>query len=125
MSEPATNPFPGIESLKAANALTSQVITVAAGLLAFTVTFAEKFTPAGKPITLPCPLKLSWFCLVLAILCGFWTLGAIAGTLGQIDRGERESNPKRWNSRIPAFFMFGLFSLGVIFLLKAGLAVAS
>jgi hypothetical protein len=113
----------GIEGLKAANTLTSQVITVAAGLVAFTVTFAEKFTPAGKPITLPPALKLSWLCFTVTIVFGFWTLMAITGTLGEIDRGQRETNPKRTNIIIPAFIMLVIFLLGVILLIAAGLSV--
>src|SRR5260370_36654041 len=92
----------GIEGLKAANTLTAQVITVAAGLLAFTVTFAEKFTPEGTQVTLPTALKISWLCFAAAIVFGFCTLMAVAGTLLQIDRGEAETTPKRTNIQIPA-----------------------
>jgi len=127
MSAPTATPAPsaGIEGLKAANALTSQVITVAAGLLAFTVTFAEKFTPAGKPITLPTALKISWICFAVTIVFGFWTLMAVAGTLLQIDRGQPETNARRTNIRIPAFIMFILFLAGVLLLMKAGWGVGS
>src|SRR5882672_2589611 len=111
---------PGIEGLKAANTLTSQVITVAAGLVAFTVTFAEKFTPQGKPISLPNMLKVSWACFALTILVGFWTLMAVAGTLLQLDRGGAETNPTRSNIRIPAGIMFALFFLGLFSLMQAG-----
>jgi hypothetical protein len=110
----------GIEGLKAANTLTAQVITVAAGLLAFTVTFAEKFTPEGTQVTLPTALKISWLCFAAAIVFGFWTLMAVAGTLLQIDRGEAETNPKRTNIQIPARTMFVLFFAGVISLMIAG-----
>ena len=118
-------PPPGIEGLKAANTLTAQVITVAAGLVAFTVTFAEKFTPQGKPITLPAALKISWACFALTILVGFWTLMAVAGTLLQIDRGQPETNPERNNIRIPAGIMFVLFFLGVLSLMQAGCSIHS
>ncbi len=110
----------GIEGLKAANTLTSQVITVAAGLIAFTVTFAEKFTPAGKAISLPFAMKVSWICFGLTVIVGFWTLMAIAGTLLEIDRDGSESNSSRSNIQIPARIMFFLFLLGVISMIIAG-----
>jgi hypothetical protein len=110
----------GIEGLKAANTLTAQVITVASGLLAFTVTFAEKFTPAGRAIALPITLKLSWGCFVLTIFFGFWTLLAVAGTLLELDRGRTETNPNRTNINFPGRCMFVLFFFGVSFLGVAG-----
>jgi len=114
----------GIEGLKAANSLTSQVITVSSGLLAFTVTFAEKFSPKDHGISSPTALKISWVCFAVSILLGFWTLMAISGTLNQLDRGDQETNAGRWNIRIPALLMFGLFLLGIIFLIAAGWTLA-
>src|ERR1700674_923114 len=110
----------GIESLKAAGTLTAQLITVSSGLLAFTVTFAEKFTPKNADIAPPLPLKISWVCFAVSILLGFWTLMALTGTLTQIDRSIPETNPERWNIRIPAICMFAVFFLSVIFLIGAG-----
>jgi hypothetical protein len=112
------------EGLKAASTLTGQLITVSSGLLAFTVTFVEKFTPKDAPIAAPTALKASWVCFALSIVFGFWTLMALTGTLTQLDRGVAETNPERWNSRIPAIIMFGLFLLGVVFLIAAGWVMA-
>src|SRR6266481_7617563 len=67
----------GIEGLKASNTLTSQLITISSGLLAFTVTFAEKFTRKGEAITPPTALKIAWVCFAVTILLGFWTLMAL------------------------------------------------
>ena len=92
----------GMEGLKAASTLTGQLITVSSGLLAFTVTFVEKFTPKNTEIMAPLPLKISWVCFAVSIVLGFWTLMAVTGTLENIDRGTAESNPKRYNIRIPA-----------------------
>jgi hypothetical protein len=104
----------GTESLKSAGTLTGQLITVSSGLLAFTVTFAEKFTPKGAEIEAPLPLKISWVCFALSILIGFWTLMALTGTLTEIDRAVPESNPARWNIRIPAMAMFASRARGSI-----------
>src|SRR3954453_2244111 len=110
----------GIEGLKAAGTLTGQLITVSAGFLALTLTFAQKFAAKNAPISPPLLLKVSWACFALSILIGFWTLMALTGTLTEIVRSIPESNPARWNSRIPAITMFGVFFLGVVFLIGAG-----
>jgi ABC-type Na+ efflux pump permease subunit len=114
----------GMESLKAASTLTGQLITVSSGLLAFTVTFVEKFTPKNTEIMAPLPLKISWVCFAVSIVLGFWTLMAVTGTLENIDRGTPESNPKRRNIRIPAMLMVVAFFLGVVFLIAAGWTIA-
>lgn len=115
----------GIEGLKAANTLTAQVITISAALLAFTVTFAEKFAAKGSPIAPPIPLKISWVCFILTIFLGFWTLMAVTGTLNDLDRGETESNPNRSNVRIPATAMFSFLLAGLGFLIVAGWVVTT
>jgi hypothetical protein len=114
----------GTEGLKAAASLTGQLITVSAGLLAFTVTFAEKFTPKDGTISPPMALKVSWVLFAVTILAGFWTLMALTGTLNDIDRGGAEKNPKRSNISIPAFIMLALFIIGVISLIVAGWTIA-
>jgi hypothetical protein len=50
---------------------------------------------------------------------------AAVGTLDQIDRGESESNPQRWNIRIPGAIMLALFLAGVGFLIAAGWTLAN
>jgi hypothetical protein len=114
----------GIEGLKAINTLVGQMITVASGLLAFTVTFVEKFTPKDTSIQAPWTLKTSWVSLVLTIVFGFWTLMAAAGTLNEIDEGKPESNPARWNIRLPALLMIAAFLAALSFLIAAGWAIS-
>jgi hypothetical protein len=113
-----------IEGLKTATTLTGQVITISSGLLAFTVTFAEKFTPKDHALVPPTALKLSWLCFVLAIFTGFFTLMAITGTLNELDQGNTETNPKRTNIRVPATIMFALFFFGIALLIVAGWKIA-
>jgi hypothetical protein len=110
----------GVEGLKAANALVAQIVTVSAGLLAFTVTFAEKFTPKDQMISPPASLKVAWICFAVTILFGFWTLMATTGTLNEIDSGKAESNPERWNIRIPAALAILVFLMGAVALIVAG-----
>ncbi len=110
-----------LEGLKSAGTLTGQVITVSSGLLAFTVTFVEKFTPRSAPgLTAPIELKISWLCLIVAIVFAFWTSMALTGTLIEIDAGRRQVSDSQASSRVPAFLMFLFFVGGVISLVVAG-----
>lgn len=110
----------GIEGLKSANALTSQIITISSGLLAFTVTFVEKFVPKGQNISTPNDIKISWFLFIITIFFGFWTLATITGTLDNIDLGKSNENNKRSNIFIPTILMYSSFILALIFLIFAG-----
>jgi hypothetical protein len=115
----------GVEGIKAITTLVGQMITLSSGLLAFTVTFVEKFTPKDTPIQAPWTLRTSWVWLVLTILFGFWTLMAAAGTLNEIDRGMPDSNPGRWNIRIPAMLMIGAFLFALGFMIAAGWTIST
>jgi hypothetical protein len=113
-----------LESLKAANTLVGQLITVCVGLLTFTVTFAKEFKPANAAVLhVPGSLKLSWILLLLAAFCGFWALGAIAGTMKELERGN-DTNPKRTNINVPVGLMFACFLAALISLIVAGWKVA-
>jgi quinol-cytochrome oxidoreductase complex cytochrome b subunit len=112
-------PNPNVESLKAANSLTSQLITVAAGLLAFTVTFVEKFTPRDEALSPPTSLKISWVAFAITIVLGFYTSMAIVGTLSSETGGPYDKNIV-----IPACLMFLSFLVGVGFLIAAGWVIA-
>jgi hypothetical protein len=105
------------EALKTANSLASQMITVAAGLLTFTVTFVEKFSPKNEALSPPLSLQISWLCFVAAIMFGFGTSMAIVGTMN--------SGGGAYGSSIR--FMAGLmllsFLAGVIALIIAGGAI--
>jgi hypothetical protein len=103
-----------MEALKAATSLTSQVITVAAGLLTFTVTFVEKFTPKNEALSSPLSLKVSWLLFVATILFGFLTSMAIVGTMNSGGGAYGRSITTM------ALLMLGSFLLGVITLTVAG-----
>jgi hypothetical protein len=78
------------EGLKAAADTTKQVITLATGVIALTVTFLEKIiqptASAGRHV--PWTMFAAWIFFGLAILFGVLTLGAITGTLDALDRKQ-------------------------------------
>ena len=115
----------GIEAFKSANGLLSQLITVCAGLLTFTVTFVDKFKPAavGSALSVPCSLKLCWILLVLTVVFGFWALAAISGTINSIET-EKTLRPGYSNINIPTGLMLLCFLGSIIALAVAGFQVA-
>jgi heme A synthase len=77
------------EGLKAAADTTKQIITLATGVIALTVTFLEKIVQpqsgsAGRIV--PWTMFAAWVLFGLAILAAVITLGAVTGTLDAIDR---------------------------------------
>jgi hypothetical protein len=116
------------EGLKAAADTTKQIITLATGVIALTVTFLEKIvqpqaTAAAR--TVPCTMFAAWVSFGLAILAAVITLGAVTGTLDVLDRKtnglslteEQEAAINALSSgsniKIPAtamlfFFIFGM-----------------
>jgi hypothetical protein len=104
----------GVEGLKAASTLATEILKLSAALLALSVTFVDKFkASADVALHAPCQLKLAWAAYLFS--CGFaiWTLMAITGTMREADRNLPASNPTESNIRLPAGFMLGSFLLAV------------
>jgi len=103
----------GTDGLKLAADLTKQVITLSTGIVALTMTFAEKLgKQVDSTICIPVTLKISWACLALALLFSVWTLMGITGTLVALDEG-RDPNPERSNIKLPSLLMMATFALGL------------
>jgi hypothetical protein len=115
----------GIEAFKAGNSLLSQLITVSAGLLTFTVTFVEKFRPAvttGAPLSAPASIKVCWVFLGLTIVFGFWALSGIVGTINRIETDQPE-NTGHTNINIPTALMLASFIASLVALTVAGFQI--
>lgn len=80
------NSKPSTEALKSASDLIKQIISLCTVVLSLTVVFADKFNPTDQDLSVPLLLKIAWGGYVLAIICGVWALGAVTGTLNEIDR---------------------------------------
>lgn len=105
-----------IKGLDFATDLAKQIITVATGTLALTVTFAEKFDPDGAPpVAVPLSMPLAWLFYVLAITGAVWFLMAAAGSANRIAKGEPGygdiMNP---NTRLPAILMVVAFFVALV-----------
>ena len=104
--------------------LIKQLISLATGIIALTITFSKDFlhsecAPARKDLTM-----FAWSAFVVSILCGVWALMSLTGTLDQKPGSEQVPVTIRgWNVVIPSalqilFFVGGLV-LTIIFAVKA------
>ena len=111
----------GVEGLKAAGTLASQIVTLSSALIGLTVTFVDKFSPVpSSTAEIPGALMIAWLSLLVCVFCGLWTGFAVTGSLNEIDSGVPESNPKRWNVKIPTFLMQMALLVGVAAMVVAG-----
>lgn len=118
-----------------ATELTKQLLTLATGTVAITISFAKDIAPSSAR----CPrwfLMAGWSLQALSVLAGLFALAALAGTLGneqgagQSDPGRKGTPPSphiyRGNIRFFSGAQFLLFGLGILALvLAAALALWS
>lgn len=112
-----------VEGLKAINAVVTQTITTSAALLAFTVTFAEKFKAEGAMFSLPWPLLGSWFAFAATIVFAFFTLLAVAGNIVNVETKPGAIINMNAITKIGGW-MVGAFGLGIVLLIAAGAMTA-
>lgn len=109
-----------MEGLKAQRDFCAQIVTLATALLAFTVTFVEKFGDATQGTrTTPHYLQWGWVAYVLAILFAIWAIMAIVGTMTVVESGTNP-NPSRSNVRLPAALMILAFLAAIVLTVLAG-----
>jgi hypothetical protein len=101
--------------------LSKQLITLASGIIAITVTFSKDIFTNAPPDAKNW-LVASWIVFFISILGGIWSLMALTGTLDPIGKEARISIQGA-NCRIPALFQIVLFlvafALTIIYAIKA------
>ena len=104
------------KGLEFAADLAKQVIAVATGTLALTVTFAEKFDPDGKaPLAIPCAMFWAWGGYILAIAGAMWFLMSAAGSANAISQGNlAAADIMNSNTRWPALVMIAGFFVALV-----------
>lgn len=97
-----------------------QLITVAAGILTFTVTFYEKFSSAGDgTLWRLWVLVGAWIAFLASVWCGFRTIGGLTRVVAKFDKPMNVdvnvvTRPAKWQRH---FFLFGytlVISFGVL-----------
>jgi uncharacterized protein YegP (UPF0339 family) len=101
-----------------ANDLAKQLITLATGILALSITFIKDVLKNNAVVTWP--LKTSWFVYLLSVVFGMWTMMAITGSIFAVAPTSNQSVTYGTNIAIPAFLQILAFLVATVFLIVFG-----
>ncbi|MBS0628416.1 MAG: hypothetical protein JSS09_09430 [Verrucomicrobia bacterium] len=106
------------KSFEFANDAVKLILTLATGVLAFTITFLKEIV-GNKPLQAKDTLIFSWYILLFSIFCCIWALFAIAGTLDSLSNATSDADKKNvhiYNGNIttPSVLAILSFLFGVL-----------
>ena len=110
-----------IDGYKAGNELVKQLITLASGILALSITFTKDVLKAIPKSTIL--LKLSWLVYLLSIIFGVWAMMAFTGMIFEAAiKGVTDSVKEDWygSSVIPLLAQIGSFIIATALLIAFG-----
>jgi hypothetical protein len=99
---------------------TKQLISLATGVIALTITFSKDLAGGLSPGTKGY-LAAAWFAYLFSVLCGVWTLMAMTGTLEPTGKSALPPSIRGSNVTIPSMLQIFSFALGVICTVVFGL----
>jgi hypothetical protein len=102
-----------------ASDLAKQLIAVSTGVLGLSITFLKDVVKVTPGVSFG-PLRWCWFLYLTSIVCGFWTLMAVTGSIGLLLQ-NKDSTPVIDNIKIPAGAQIILFIAATICLVLYGL----
>jgi len=110
-----------LAGFESANDLAEQLITLATGILALSVTFAKEILNNSAPV-ITWPLKLAWVTYLLSICFGIWTMMALTGMIFKVTENPDAYRSVTYgaNVGIPAFLQILMFILGTALLIVYG-----
>lgn len=102
-----------------ANDLAKQLITLATGILALSITFIKDILKNnGQVITRP--LKYAWFLFLFSVAFGIMEMMAITGSISEFGSNPTPHTIFDTNVRLPSFLQILTFLSGTIFLIVYG-----
>jgi hypothetical protein len=102
-----------------ANDLAKQLITLATGILALSITFIKDVLKSnGQRVTWP--LETAWVAYLLSICFGIWTMMAITGSTFDAIAKPTEAVTYGANIGIPALLQIAAFLAATVFLIWYG-----
>lgn len=106
------------KSFEYANESIKLIMSLATGLLAFTITFLKEII-GERESHATALLVIGWIFLLFSILFCLWTQFSITGTLNQIatTKDENKLSINSFNIRLPAISSIVSFFIGLIFLI--------
>ncbi|HEV7747721.1 MAG TPA: hypothetical protein VGO56_22165 [Pyrinomonadaceae bacterium] len=108
-----------LSGFTSATDLAKQLITLATGILALSITFIKDVVKSnGQVVTWP--LKASWIAYLLSICFGMWNMMAITGSIFHAIEHPSEVTTYGPNIAIPALMQILAFLSATIFLIWYG-----
>lgn len=112
---------PLLEGFRSANDLVKEMITLATGILALSITFTRDVVKTTNPSAIRL-LKLSWIFYLLSVCFGIWAMMAVTGMIfkfGQQGRDAILADPFG-SSSIPALLQILSFITATILIINFG-----
>ena len=111
-------PLAGFQS---ATDLVKQLITLATGSLALSITFTKDIIKTNVPVV-TWPLKIAWVSWLASVCFGIWTMMAVTGTIFKLTANTGSATPVTYGASvsIPAFLQILTFILGIALLIVHG-----
>lgn len=111
-------PLAGFQS---ATDLVKQLITLATGSLALSITFTKDIIKTNVPVV-TWPLKIAWVSWLASVCFGIWTMMALTGMIFRITASSGPAMPVTYaaNVSIPALLQIVTFILGIALLIVHG-----
>jgi hypothetical protein len=110
-----------LAGFQSATDLAKQLITLATGSLALSVTFTKDIIRSNAPVV-TWPLKIAWVSWLASVCFGIWTMMAVTGMIFKIGETAEASKPVTYaaNVSIPALLQILTFLLGIALLILHG-----
>ncbi len=110
-----------LAGFQSANDLAKQLITLATGSLALSITFTKDILKTNVPVV-TWPLKIAWVAWLLSVCFGIWTMMALTGRVFEITGNSEASKSVGYatNVSIPALLQIVMFVLGIALLILHG-----
>jgi len=100
--------------------VTKQVLTLATGILALTITFIKDFANHA-PRAAEVLMGLSWVAYLVSVVFGLWTLMALTGTLQPLRPDNLKPSIQGINVRRPATLQLACFFVALVLSVWAGI----
>ena len=109
-----------LAGFQSANDLAKQLITLATGILALSITFTKEALKSSA-LMVTWPLKLAWIAWLLSVCFGIWTMMALTGMIFMVTgNAEIKSVTYGTSVGIPALMQILMFVLGIALLIFHG-----
>lgn len=110
-----------LAGFQSANELAKQLITLATGSLALSITFTKDIIKTNVPVV-TWPLKIAWIAWLLSICFGIWEMMALTGMIFKITENAAAAKSVTYaaNVSIPALLQILMFLLGIALLILHG-----